>query len=431
MKSLNWSLTLMLGLSSSLTVAATLRTRACTFTWAAVEGETCESMSSDWGIPLSQFLTLNPSVGPNCENGLTPGVEYCVEGEVGPGTTSTVASVTATSTSASSTTSGPSVPSPTQPGLIETCTSFYQVVSGDTCEVIASKHNNAFSLTEFYAWNPAVGNACTGLWLGYFVCVGIPGTPTAAPTASPSATGGPSPPSPTQPGLISSCQRFHLVESGNTCDAITTQYGISLSDFYEWNPAVGSACSGLWLGYYVCIAVPGTSTRPPSVTPTATSGPSPPSPTQAGLIESCNKFHLVESGNTCEIVANQYGISLANFYRWNPAVGSACTGLWLGYYVCVGVPGMSPQPTPTTSTSAPPTGPTPTQAGIVTNCNRWYQAVSGDFCQKIVDTHNGAFTLGQFYSWNPAVGSDCSGLWLGYYYCVGVASRKRSSWISS
>ncbi|KAJ0352996.1 hypothetical protein COL154_012289 [Colletotrichum chrysophilum] len=120
MKSLNWSLTLMLGLSSSLTVAATLRTRACTFTWAAVEGETCESMSSDWGIPLSQFLTLNPSVGPNCENGLTPGVEYCVEGEVGPGTTSTVASVTATSTSASSTTSGPSVPSPTQPGLIET-----------------------------------------------------------------------------------------------------------------------------------------------------------------------------------------------------------------------------------------------------------------------------------------------------------------------
>ncbi|KAJ0361672.1 hypothetical protein COL26b_013646 [Colletotrichum chrysophilum] len=350
MKSLNWSLTLMLGLSSSLTVAATLRTRACTFTWAAVEGETCESMSSDWGIPLSQFLTLNPSVGPNCENGLTPGVEYCVEGEV---------------------------------------------VSGDTCEVIASKHNNAFSLTEFYAWNPAVGNACTGLWLGYFVCVGIPGTPTAAPTASPSATGGPSPPSPTQPGLISSCQRFHLVESGNTCDAITTQYGISLSDFYEWNPAVGSACSGLWLGYYVCIAVPGTSTRPPSVTPTATSGPSPPSPTQAGLIESCNKFHLVESGNTCEIVANQYGISLANFYRWNPAVGSACTGLWLGYYVCVGVPGMSPQPTPTTSTSAPPTGPTPTQAGIVTNCNRWYQAVSGDFCQKIVDTHNGAFTLGQ------------------------------------
>ncbi len=26
-----------------------------------------------------------------------------------------------------------------------------------------------------------------------------------------------------------------------------------------------------------------------------------------------------------------------------------------------------------------------------------------------------------FYTWNPAVGTDCGGLWLGYYYCIGVA----------
>ncbi|OLN88297.1 LysM domain-containing protein-like protein 1 [Colletotrichum chlorophyti] len=387
---------LLLGISATFAEAATLRSRACTFTWVAVEGETCASMSSDWGIALSQFIALNPSVGPDCENGLTVGQEYCVEGELEPVTTSSAAFSTRASSAPVSTTSGPSAPSPTQPGLIDSCTVFYQVASGDTCDVIISKHGGSFSLSDFYTWNPAVGTACTGLWLGYYVCVGIPGTPTGAPTAVPSSTSGPNIPSPTQAGLISTCSRFHLVESGNTCEVIVSQYGIALGDFYEWNPAVGSACTGLWLGYYVCIGVPGTSTRSPSISPTSTTGPSVPSPTQAGLIASCNKFHLVESGNTCEVVVNQYGISLANFYDWNPAVGSACTGLWLGYYVCVGVPGSSPQPPPaTTTTSGPATGPTPTQAGIAPNCNRYYQAVSGDFCQKIVDDHNGAFTLNQ------------------------------------
>lgn len=32
------------------------------------------------------------------------------------------------------------------------------------------------------------------------------------------------------------------------------------------------------------------------------------------------------------------------------------------------------------------------------------------------------------YSWNPAVGSDCSGLLLGYYVCVGIPSGKHTNW---
>ena len=30
-------------------------------------------------------------------------------------------------------------------------------------------------------------------------------------------------------------------------------------------------------------------------------------------------------------------------------------------------------------------------------------------------------TNSDFYEWNPAVGNDCSSLWPGYYYCVGVS----------
>lgn len=30
---------------------------------------------------------------------------------------------------------------------------------------------------------------------------------------------------------------------------------IAYSDFYSWNPAVGTSCASLWPGYYVCIAI--------------------------------------------------------------------------------------------------------------------------------------------------------------------------------
>jgi len=70
--------------------------------------------------------------------------------------------------------------------------------------------------------------------------------------------------------------------------------------------------------------------------PTSTA-PAMPSPTQLGLIETCQQFHLVQSGDGCWAIANQYGILLEDFYSWNPGVGSDCAFLWLDYYVCVGV----------------------------------------------------------------------------------------------
>jgi hypothetical protein len=61
-----------------------------------------------------------------------------------------------------------------------------------------------------------------------------------------------------------------------------------------------------------------------------------PTPQQPDVVSTCNKYHLVESGDGCASIVSKYGISLSNFYNWNPAVGSSCGSLWLGYYVCVG-----------------------------------------------------------------------------------------------
>ena len=82
------------------------------------------------------------------------------------------------------TTSGPTgtlKPSPTQAGLISSCTTFYFAIADDNCNRIVAMYNT-FSLDNFVQWNPAVGTTCSGIWADTWYCVGIPGTPTAKPS---------------------------------------------------------------------------------------------------------------------------------------------------------------------------------------------------------------------------------------------------------
>lgn len=188
---------------------------------------------------------------------------------------------------------------------------FYKVSTGDSCGGIVSKYGT-FTLQDFYKWNPAVGNTCGGLWLDYYVCVGVTGTPTSKPTttAAPSPTS--NAPGPVQDGIASDCKRYHEIVSGDQCQAIVNKYGtFTLQDFYKWNPAVGSNCQSLWLGYYVCIGVSGTPTKPvTTATPQPTSNV--PSPTQPNVSKTCKKWYKVVSGDYCAKIADQYKISLSN-----------------------------------------------------------------------------------------------------------------------
>lgn len=75
--------------------------------------------------------------------------------------------------------------------------------------------------------------------------------------------------------MVSDCIRFYKVESSNDCYDIALEAGVALSDFYSWNPAVNSNCSGLQSGEYVCIGISGYATTistgtPVPVTPTPT-----------------------------------------------------------------------------------------------------------------------------------------------------------------
>lgn len=51
--------------------------------------------------------------------------------------------------------------------------------------------------------------------------------------------------------MVSNCDLFYLVESGDSCQGVSTAAGISLSDFYAWNPAVGTSCQFFKLSSYL------------------------------------------------------------------------------------------------------------------------------------------------------------------------------------
>lgn len=390
-------------------------------------------------LPLLSCLakkSQNPSVKSDC-SGIKVGNSYCVE--VTRKAKSSSAAPTPTVPSASATPIQSAKPSPTQDGLIESCTNFYFAVANDNCAKIAKKYGT-FTEAEFIAWNPAVGSDCSGIWAKTWYCVGIPGTPTApvSTTLQPSATSSSTPkPSPTQDGLIESCTNFYFAVANDNCAGIAKKYGtFTEAQFIAWNPAVGSDCSGIWAKTWYCVGIPGTPTKAPvtstaaptSTKPTSTgNGIATPLPTQPGMVSNCDDFYFVSENENCQTIVDKKGITMAQFLTWNPDVGgTGCPGMWAKAYVCVSIIGHTPgapKPSSTVKTSATPTPtgctvshPEPTQPGALCNCKQWYKTIANEYCADIAKKFG--ISEAQFLNWNNSVGSSCGGLWKDTYVCV-------------
>ncbi|KAK1622585.1 LysM domain-containing protein [Colletotrichum phormii] len=140
--------------------------------------------------------------------------------------------------------------------------------------------------------------------------------------------------------MVTNCNKFHWVSTGNTCDQIYNYEQITLADFVKWNSNVGSDCTGMWAEVNVCVGVIGGSTPTTTTQPTTTTAPAgvqTSQPTQPGMVTNCKKFHYVSSGDTCEQIYNYEQIFLAKFVAWNTGVGSNCQNMWASTYVCVGI----------------------------------------------------------------------------------------------
>ncbi|KAJ6032576.1 hypothetical protein N7540_003308 [Penicillium herquei] len=306
-------------------------------------------------------------------------------------------------------------------------------------------HYANFTMTQFLTWNPYIGSR--QIANGDAICVGPPGGLYSPPSAAASVNSSTTytttaiPASPTPSGTAINCGAYYLVNNNDECGVICEGNSLTLASFIAMNPSINANCTNLVVGMDYCIAtVNGSAPTTPTTSTTTTSFISAPTATVSGTTSECYKWHTVVSGDTCQIIESEYGITLDVFRALNTYIDSNCDNLWVNYTYCVsGVsarngnstskipstltstsPAISATTTSATSTSsaASVTTPTPTQTGMVSGCKTFYEAVSGDGCYDIAESFG--ITLDEFYEWNAAVGNTCGGLWPDYYYCVGI-----------
>ena len=131
------------------------------------------------------------------------------------------------------------------------------------------------------------------------------------------------------------------------------------------------------------------------------------------------KTHVVQAGDTCDIIAKANGISTADFFTFNPGViKPGCTNINTGTNVCVDKPQGEQLVLPTCGEGtkpaigriAPGTDPKCSKADL-------YTVMPGDTCIKIVEEHG--ICLDEFYAQNKGVQKpSCSNLVPGDSYCV-------------
>ena len=145
------------------------------------------------------------------------------------------------------------------------CSYEYAASSGDTCQSVAADWGLTVQALE--SLNPGI--TCPDLVAGQSYCV-LGTVSSSGPTVSssslatstftstisivpiPSTTSSSShsfsssssfssaPYQPQQTGTAADCDQFYLVETGDSCGKIEAQFGISASEFLDWNPSVNS-----------------------------------------------------------------------------------------------------------------------------------------------------------------------------------------------
>ncbi|RSM18710.1 hypothetical protein CDV31_002430 [Fusarium ambrosium] len=215
----------------------------------------CAELAEIWGISLEELENWNPSLNtssPDCA--FAEEKSYCMAAyklvntytgepdETESGTTTTTATTTG---------NGVSTPTPIQSGIAD---------------------YNKISIADFYKWNAGIKSDCSNLELGAYACAGvIASTSEPTTTAKPTTTGnGVSTPTPIQSGMVSNCNKFHIVGKTTTCQGIADYNKISISDFYKWNAGIKSDCSNLELGAYACAGVIASSEPVTTSKPTTT-----------------------------------------------------------------------------------------------------------------------------------------------------------------
>ncbi|MCJ1355898.1 MAG: hypothetical protein MMC33_005890 [Icmadophila ericetorum] len=421
-------------------------------TYTVQGNDTCTAIASAQNVTYAQILAWNPIFNLDCSNiDKSFGFEIC---RGNPGThyvipTISFAAVTVVTTPAP-------VPTNAATGTNADCGQWYQAIPGDYCNLLLIKFG--ISLDDFTFLNPEINsNSPESILLTSSSIVsnypGAPGSITNTSIGSaiiysslPDATFVPTAVNMTNStlanGTRSDCEfyingadyQFPLNTKfySNMCQLVISLFGLSTPDeLSNMNPSLGDVNSPSCAfdpNLEYCALYGGEPASAPTDVPLAY-------PIRPGAIANCTEYAPADIGVSCQEILDEYDLTIAQFYAWNPAVNADCSNLQLDYQYCVSIPGFTPPTTTAASTSisisasTAPTGtstsgpvpPGPIQTGQPANCIQWYLAESGDTCSAIESTTG--VSNSNFHAWNPAVSSDCtSGFFAGYAYCIGTST---------
>jgi LysM repeat protein len=263
----------------------------------------------------------------------------------------------------------------------QNCSHQYVVVSGNNCDKIGAEFGVAGS--AIISANPSISSGCTNLQVGQILC--IPDR---------------------------SCMHKYTVVNGDICDGIGAEFSVTASAIISANPSINIGCTNLQVGQILCIPD-----------------------------RSCMQKYTVVSGETCDRIGAEFGVSGSGIISANPIINSWCTNLEGGQIICIpdrscvmkydvvsedtckkigtefGVRG-------TAIISANPTinsGCTNMQVGMSLcipdrSCTQEYPVVSGDTCNRIGALF--AMTGSAIIFANPTINSGCTNLQVGQILCI-------------
>lgn len=330
-------------------------------------------------------------------------------------------------------------PTRTKSGQPDYCRSWHLVQARDTCQTVANQAGTGVTEDDIKAWNPTLGDDCSGLYVGWWVCNGIQPQTSVTLTWSTSAGNAtvpdPTPytpptstsvdwsftPTPSLAGMPEDCQAYYQAEENDTCRTVLAAYAyVTEEQFFEWNPALNGSCDGLWLGYYYCVANFNSTSEVPL--PTVTEAPT--ASTAPGSAPSCTAWYSTTPDDSCDTIVSMFGrFSQADFVSWNPSLDSTCSNLKPSLYYCVAVPG-----TPSTRTAAyPSTTTTSSGPAVPTGCTSTWLVGVDETCDDVADVNG--LSLAEFVALNPQLNASVSRCFLdsGSTVCVGGDSGSSSS----